>query len=60
MYSFYKRNATTRAGFILWYSSRASRSDGETFFIFTYIWKEYLAKIPKVPGAQRDVNPARQ
>ena len=30
------------------------------FFIFTYIWQEYLAKIPKVPGAQRDVNPARQ
>ena len=30
------------------------------FFIFTYIWQEELAKIPKVSGAQRDVNPARQ
>ena len=30
------------------------------FFIVTYIWQEDLAKIPKVPGAQRDVNPARQ
>ena len=30
------------------------------FFFFTYIWQEDLAKIPKVPGAQRDVNPARQ
>ena len=30
------------------------------FFIFTYIWQEELAKIPKVPGAQHDVNPARQ
>ena len=30
------------------------------FIIFTYIWQEDLAKIPKVPGAQRDVNPARQ
>ena len=25
-----------------------------------YIWQENLAKIPKVPGAQRNVNPARQ
>ena len=30
------------------------------FYIFTYIWQEDIAKIPKVPGAQRDVNPARQ
>ena len=30
------------------------------FFVFTCIWLEDLAKIPKVPGAQRDVNPARQ
>ena len=29
-------------------------------FFFIYIWQEDLAKIPKVPGAQRDVNPARQ
>ena len=30
------------------------------FFIFTSIWKEDRAKIPKVPGTQRDLNPARQ
>ena len=30
------------------------------FFFFTYIWQEDLAKIPKVPGAQRDINPVRQ
>ena len=30
------------------------------FFIFTYIWQEDLAKIPKVPGAQRTVNLSRQ
>ena len=30
------------------------------FLIFTYIWQKDLAKIPKVPGAQRTVNPARQ
>ena len=29
------------------------------FFFFTCIWQEDLVKIPKVPGAQRDVNPAR-
>ena len=60
MLPFYKRNATTRAGFVLWHGTSASRSDGETFFFFTCIGQEDLAKIPKVPGAQRDVNPARQ
>ena len=29
------------------------------FLIFTYIWQEDLAKIPKVPRARRNVNPAR-
>ena len=28
--------------------------------VFPYIWQKDLAKILKVPGAQRDVNPARQ
>ena len=28
--------------------------------VFTYIWQKDVAKISKVPGAQRDVNPARQ
>ena len=27
---------------------------------FPYIWQEDVAKIPKVPGAQHDVNPAWQ
>ena len=40
--------------------ARSARSDGETFFFFTYIWQEDFAKIPKLPGAQRDVTPARQ
>ena len=26
--------------------------------VFTYIWQEDVAKIPKVPGALRSVNPA--
>ena len=30
------------------------------FFFFTCIWQEDLAKIPKVLGAQRDVNLAQQ
>ena len=30
------------------------------FLIFTYIWQEDLAKIPKVPGAQRNLNTAGQ
>ena len=27
--------------------------------VFTCIWRENIAKIPKVPGAQLNVNPAR-
>ena len=30
------------------------------YLIFTYIWQEDLAKIPKMPDAQLNVNPARQ
>ena len=29
------------------------------FLVFTYIWQEDVAIIPKVPGAPRNVNPAR-
>ena len=29
------------------------------FLIFIYIWQDNVAKIPKVLGAQRNVNPAR-
>ena len=28
--------------------------------VFTYIWLVDVAKIPKVPGALRNVNPARE
>ena len=28
--------------------------------VFTYIWQKDVAKISEVPGAQRDVNPARK
>ena len=35
-------------------------NDGKTFsLVFTYIWKEGLAKNSKVPNAPRIVNPAR-
>ena len=30
------------------------------FMVFIYIWQKDVAKISNVPGAQRDVNPARQ
>ena len=30
------------------------------FLVFTYIWQEDVAKISKVPGAPRNVNPARE
>ena len=29
----------------------ASRLDGKSFMVFTYIWLEDVAKISKVPGA---------
>ena len=29
------------------------------FLVFTYIWQEDVAKISEVPGAPRNVNPAR-
>ena len=30
----------------------------DIFLVFTYIWQENGAKIPQMPGAQRNVNPA--
>ena len=30
------------------------------FLVFTYIWQEDVAKIPKVPCVQRKLNPAGQ
>ena len=36
----------------------ALRSDGKTLFlVYTYVWQEDVAKISKVPGAPRNVNP---
>ena len=38
----------------------ALRSDGKTLFlVYTYVWQEDVAKIFKVPGAPRNVNPVR-
>ena len=44
------------------YQLRALRSNLKTFYglLPQYIWQKDVAKISKVPGAQRDVNPARQ
>ena len=42
------------------YQLRTQRSNHKIFMVFTYIWQKDVAKIFKVPGAQRDVNPARQ
>ena len=37
----------------------ALRSGGKTLFLVnTYVWQEDVAKIFKVPGAPRNVNPA--
>ena len=37
------------------------RSDGKIFFFgLIHVWQEDVVIIPKVPGAQRDVNPARE
>ena len=60
--TFYERNATTSAGFTIWHNARTLRSDGKSFFDLhlQYIWQTDLAKIPKVPGAQRNVNSAQQ
>ena len=43
-----------------WYQLGAMRSNVKTFLIFTYIWQKDVAKMSKVPGAQRGVNSARQ
>ena len=42
------------------YQLGAPRSNCKTFFDLPYIWQKDLAKIPKVPWAQHDENPARQ
>ena len=35
-----------------------ARAQTVTFLVFTCIWQKDVAKIPKVPGAPRNVNPA--
>ena len=37
----------------------AEPGDGKIFLVFTNIRQKDVAKIPKVPGAPRKVNPAR-
>ena len=39
---------------------RGPRSDDKTFLVFTYIWQDDLAMIPKVPRAPRNINPAQK
>ena len=34
------------------------QNEDKTILVFTYIWQEDVAKIFKVPGAPRNVNPA--
>ena len=34
------------------------RFDGKTFLVFTYIWQEDVAKIPKLPVTARNANTA--
>ena len=36
------------------------RSDGETFLVYTYIWQKDVAIIFKLPGASRNITPARE
>ena len=56
--TFYERNAITTT--VLAYGTvpgpRAQMIG--LFLVFTYIWPEDVAKIPKVPGTSRNVNPA--
>ena len=42
------------------HSAKAPRLNGKTYVVFTYIWQVKVAKIPKVPEASRNVNPAQK
>ena len=58
-----ERNALTKAGFTTIWRSTSPGPCAQIlrlFMVFTYIWQKHVAKISKVPKAQRDVNPARQ
>ena len=56
---FCKRNAITRAGFTIWHSARGSTLRWLDFFlVVTHIWQKNVAKTPKVPEVQLNVNPA--
>ena len=51
-------NVMQQPGWDLSYGTvpEAPRSDGKNFLVFTYIWQEDVAKIPKVPGALHNKN----
>ena len=58
--TFLKRNAITGRDLPNGPVPGALRSDGKTLFlVYTYVWQEDVAKIYEVPGAPRNVNPAR-
>ena len=57
--TFLKRNAITGRDLLYGPVPGALRPDGNTLFlIYTYVWQEDVAKIFKVPGFPRNVNPA--
>ena len=54
---FYERIAITTAGLYGTVPGPPAQMV-RLFLVFTYIWQEDVAKIPKVPGAPCNVNPA--
>ena len=63
VFSFYERDALTRAGFTTtWHSTSWGPHPKieRILFGFPYICQKDLTKIPQVPWAQGDVNLARQ
>ena len=42
-----------------WRAGFGPRATGCRPLVYTYVWQEDVAKIFKVPGALRNVNPAR-
>ena len=55
-------NVMQKPGADLPYGSRvpgAPLSDGKIFLVFTFIWPEDFAKVSEVPGAPRNIIPAR-
>ena len=58
--TFLKSNAITGRDLPYGPVPEALHSGGKALIlVYTYVWQEAVAKIPKVPGAPRYVNPAR-